>query len=47
MNKKPEEIVNFYTEDCRVFAPGAPAVQGREGIQVSYNLVMNDLYQCR
>ena len=46
MNKKPEEIVDFYTEDCRVLAPGAPAVQGREGIQVSYNLVMNGLYQC-
>jgi ketosteroid isomerase-like protein len=45
MNKKPEEIINFYTDDCRVLPPGVPAVQGREGKQV-YNLVMNGMCQC-
>ncbi|CAB4003569.1 Hypothetical predicted protein [Paramuricea clavata] len=36
MNKKPEEIVNFYTEDCLVLAPGAPAVQGREALKAFF-----------
>ena len=31
MNKKFDEVQNFYTDDCKVMPPGAPMIVGKEG----------------
>ncbi|CAB4003567.1 Hypothetical predicted protein [Paramuricea clavata] len=40
VDKKPEEIINFYTDDCRVLPPGAPAVQGKEALKAFFGAMM-------
>ena len=29
---KQDEIINFYTDDCRVLSPGVPMMVGKEGM---------------
>ena len=41
---KNEELYNFYTDDCKVMAPGEEIVTGKEGIEISHAFNINVNY---
>ena len=41
--KNHDELFKFYTDDCRIFAPGAPMVVGKEGVPMFMNFFVKDV----
>ena len=37
--KNHDELFKFYTDDCRIFAPGAPMVVGKEALKAFFGVM--------